>query len=195
MIILTLFYQVTQLIVPLVPSCPPSPAIMPPSDPTKLLLGVGDYGATAANGGVIKTMALGSCIALMILDRGTRCVGMDHIALPESSVSPDRARQLPGYFADTGIPALMEQMRRISGSFSKPSNLIVKIAGGANVADPNNTFNIGKRNVLAAKKILWQFGLGPMAEDVGGSHSRTVTLYRDTGRIILSCPGRPDWEL
>ena len=168
---------------------------MPPSDPTKLLLGVGDYGATASNGGVIKTMALGSCIALMILDRGTRCVGMDHIALPESSVSPDRAKQLPGYFADTGIPALIERMKRVGGSFSKPSNLIVKIAGGANVADPNNTFNIGKRNVLAAKKILWQFGMGPMAEDVGGNHSRTVTLYRDTGRIILTCPGRPDWEL
>lgn len=165
------------------------------SDPTKLLLGVGDYGATAAPGGVVKTMALGSCIALMILDRGTRCVGMDHIALPESSVSPERAKQLPGYFADTGIPALIERMKRVSGSLSKPSHLIVKIAGGANVADPNNTFNIGKRNVLAAKKILWQFGLGPMAEDVGGSHSRTVTLFRDTGRIVLSCPGRPDWEL
>ncbi|MGL6196829.1 MAG: chemotaxis protein CheD [Thermoguttaceae bacterium] len=163
--------------------------------PSRLMLGVGDFGATCSPGGVIRTMALGSCIAVMILDRGTRCVGMDHVALPESSVSPDRAKQLPGYFADTGIPALIETMKKVGGSLSKPSNLIVKIAGGANVADPNNTFNIGKRNVLAAKKILWQFGLGPMAEDVGGSHSRTVTLYRDTGRIVLSCPGRPDWEL
>lgn len=159
------------------------------------MLGVGDYGATVSAGGVIRTMALGSCIALMILDRGTRCVGMDHIALPDSSVSPDRAKQLPGYFADTGIPALIKMMGRVGGSFSKPSSLIVKMAGGANVADPNNTFNIGKRNVLAAKKILWQFGLGAVAEDVGGSHSRTVTLYRDSGRIVLSCPGRPDWEL
>ncbi len=161
----------------------------------KIMLGVGDYGATTSAGGVIRTMALGSCIGLMILDRGTRCVGMDHIALPDSSVSPDRAKQLPGYFADTGIPALIKLMGRVAGSFSKPSNLIVKMCGGANVADPNNTFNIGKRNVLAAKKILWQFGLGTVAEDVGGSHSRTVTLYRDSGRIVLSCPGRPDWEL
>ncbi|HBT78161.1 MAG TPA: chemotaxis protein CheD [Planctomycetaceae bacterium] len=159
------------------------------------MLGVGDYGATTSQGGVIRTMALGSCIGLMILDRGTRCVGMDHIALPDASVSPDRAKQLPGYFADTGIPALIALMTKLAGSFSKPSNLIIKMCGGANVADPNNTFNIGKRNVLAAKKILWQFGLGTVAEDVGGSHSRTVTLYRDSGRIVLSCPGRPDWEL
>lgn len=164
-------------------------------DSTKIMLGVGEYGATATAGGVIRTMALGSCIALIIMDRGTRCVGMDHIALPDSSVSPERAKTLPGYFADTGIPKLMDQMRIVGRSLSKPSNLIVKMCGGANVADPNNTFNIGKRNVLAAKKILWQYGLGPMAEDVGGSYSRTVTLHRDTGRIILSCPGRPDWEL
>lgn len=164
-------------------------------DPSKLMLGVGEYGAVVAPGGVIRTMALGSCIGLIIMDRGTRCVGMDHIALPDSSVSPERAKQLPGYFADTGIPALMEKMKQVGGGLSKPSNLIVKICGGANVADPNNTFNIGKRNVLAAKKILWQFGLGPIAEDVGGNFSRTVTLFRDTGRIVLSCPGRPDWEL
>ncbi|MDR3110538.1 MAG: chemotaxis protein CheD [Planctomycetaceae bacterium] len=162
---------------------------------SKIMLGVGDYGCTVAPGGVIRTMALGSCVAVMILDRGTRCVGMDHIALPESSVSPDRAAQLPGYFADTGIPALIKKMQQVSGSFSKPANLIVKMAGGANVADPNNTFNIGKRNALAVKKILWQFGLGAVAEDVGGSHSRTVTLFHDSGRIVLSCPGRPDWEL
>jgi chemotaxis protein CheD len=160
-----------------------------------MMLGVGEYGATAEPGGLIKTMALGSCIALMILDRNTRCVGMDHIALPESTVSPDRAKQRPGYFADTGVPALMEAMRKAAGSLSRPSGLIVKLAGGANVADPNNTFNIGKRNVLATKKILWQYGLGPVAEDVGGFHSRTVTLHRDSGRIVISCPGRPDWEI
>ena len=165
------------------------------SEPSRLMLGVGEYGAVSVPGGVIRTMALGSCIALMIMDRGTRCVAMDHIALPDSSVSPERAKQLPGYFADTGIPALMERMKRVAGSISKPGNLIVKICGGANVADPNNTFNIGKRNVLAAKKILWQYGLGPLAEDVGGNYSRTVTLFRDTGQIVISCPGRPDWNL
>jgi chemotaxis protein CheD len=169
--------------------------MMQPNTSARIMLGVGDYGATKEQGGVVRTMALGSCVAVMILDRGTRCVGMDHVALPESSVSPDRARQLPGYFADTGIPALIELMKRTGGSLSKPSNLIVKICGGANVADPNGTFNIGKRNALAVKKILWQFGLGAVAEDVGGSHSRTVTLYRDSGRIVLSCPGKPDWEL
>lgn len=159
------------------------------------MLGIGHHGATISEGGVIKTMALGSCIAVMILDRKTRCIAMDHVALPDSSVSPERGKQLPGYFADTGIPALLKEVQRVGKSTLRPSDLIIKLAGGANVADPNNTFNIGKRNALAIKKILWQHGMGPVAEDLGGFHSRTVTMYRDTGKIVLSCPGRSDWLL
>ena len=158
------------------------------------MLGIGGIGATVTPGEVIRTMALGSCVAVMILDRRTQCIAMDHIALPESSVSPERAKQLPGYFADTGIPALMKLIQQVAGGYSK-SDWIIKLAGGANVADPNNTFNIGKRNVLAVKKILWGHGLGPVAEDVGGFHSRTVTMIRDSGKIILSSPGRPDWGI
>lgn len=168
---------------------------MAANDPGKILLGIGELGATVVQGGAVRTLALGSCVAVIILDRGTRCVGMDHIALPDSSVAPDRARQLPGYFADTGLPLLFKQMERVAGSLSSPSNLIVKICGGANVADPSNTFNIGKRNALAVKKILWQSGLAPVAEDVGGSFSRTVTVMRDNGKVILTSPGRPDWEI
>lgn len=163
--------------------------------PEKLMIGVGDYGAICEPGGILKTMALGSCVAVVIMDRKTRCVAMDHVALPDSSIASDRAGREPGRFADTGIPALFDMMKTKAGSVSPASGLIVKLAGGANVADPNNTFNIGKRNVLAIKKVLWRYGLGPVAEDVGGSHSRTVTVYRDTGRMVLSCPGRPDWEI
>ena len=158
------------------------------------MLGIGDIGVSVTPGGVIRTMALGSCVAVLMLDRKTQCIGMGHIALPDSSVSPDRAKQLPGYFVDTGIPALIQLIEQTVGSISS-KDLIVKLTGGANIADPNNTFNIGKRNVLAIKKILWGLGLGAVAEDVGGFHSRTVTLIRDNGKVILSSPGRPDWEL
>ncbi len=163
--------------------------------PGKLMLGIGHIGATVAEDGIIKTMALGSCIAIMILDRRTRCIAMDHVALPDSTASPDRAKALPGYFADTGVPALLKEIQRVAGGISRPTELIVKLAGGANVADPSNTFNIGKRNALAIKKILWQHGMGPVAEDLGGFHSRTVTMHRDTGKIVLSCPGKTDWLL
>lgn len=160
------------------------------------ILGVGDLSATAKQGAILKTYALGSCIALMILDPVTRCVSMAHIALPESTISPSKAKILPGYFADTAVPALFEEMKKqTGGQLSKPTKLIVKMCGGANVSDGNNTFNIGKRNALAIKKALWKYGLGPRADDTGGNFSRTVTLYQENGIALVSSPGKKDWKL
>ena len=61
--------------------------------------------------------------------------------------------------------------------------------------DPNNTFSIGKRNILAIKKILWKFGMGAVAEDVGGGISRTVSVDVDGGRVTISSPARESWEI
>lgn len=159
-----------------------------------LVLGIGDYGASKTPGASVKTYALGSCVAVMILDPRTRTVGMIHIALPDSNINLQKVRERPGYFADTGIPRLLQEMTRVSGN-SNLRSMVVKLAGGASIMDPNDTFNIGKRNVLAAKKILWASGLGPLAEDVGGNYSRTVSVSVNTGEISISCPGRGQWKI
>lgn len=152
-------------------------------------LGIGEYGTVNKPGDVIKTHALGSCVAIIILDPTSRSVGMVHIALPESKVHPTRAQKLPGYFADTAVPALLKQMKEM-GSASNIRKLVVKLTGGANVMDKNNTFNIGKRNALAIKKALWQQKMGAVAEDVGGTISRTVTVNVDDGKVVVTSPGR-----
>jgi chemotaxis protein CheD len=140
-------------------------------------------------GDIIKTHALGSCVAIIILDPATRTIGMAHVALPDSKVHPARAEKLPGYFADTAVPALMKEMAAV-GAGANPQKMIVKLTGGANVMDKNNTFNIGKRNVLAIKKELWQHRMGARKEDVGGSLSRTVTVNMDDGKVVVNSPGR-----
>lgn len=61
--------------------------------------------------------------------------------------------------------------------------------------DPNKTFNIGKRNVLAIRNVLSRFGLDTIAEDVGGNISRSVSIEMNTGKVIVSSPGRGEWEL
>jgi len=152
-------------------------------------LGIGEYGAVNKPGDVIKTHALGSCVAIVILDPATRTIGMAHVALPESKVHPGRAKKLPGYFADTAVPALIEKMKE-AGAGANLQKMIVKLAGGANVMDKNNTFNIGKRNVLAIKKELWRHRMGARSEDVGGTISRTVTVKMDDGKVVITSPGR-----
>lgn len=161
---------------------------------SRILIGVGEFAAANQTGDFLKTMALGSCVATILLDPKTRTVGMCHVALPDSSISSDRARQRPGYFADTGIPGLLGAMAAL-GCNPRGKGFIVKLAGGAKVMDPNNTFNIGHRNVLAIKKVLWKHGMGAVAEDVEGSISRTVEVHVDSGRTIISSAGRPSWEL
>lgn len=156
-----------------------------------IVVGVGGCAVSRTPGGTIKTFALGSCVSVVMLDPKCAMAGMVHIALPESRLSPEKAVELPGYFADTGIPALINSM----GSMGRGKGMIVKLIGGAKIMDSSETFNIGKRNALAIKKILWENGMGAIAEDLGGHISRTVTVEVDTGDIIISTPGRETWKI
>ena len=157
-----------------------------------LFLGVGDYGVTNNPDEVLKTMALGSCVGFIVLEPRSRTVGMAHIALSDSKINVEQASKQPGRFADTAVPALLNLVYQHSKT---KSNYIIKLVGGAQVAKMNDTFNIGKRNILAIKKILWQMKLAPVAEDLGGQISRTVTVEVSTGKVILHSPGRPDWNV
>lgn len=137
---------------------------------------------------------MGSCVAVILLHAKSRTVGMVHVALPESKISAEKAKEKPGYFADTGIPALLKAMA-LKGCPANGKGMIVKLAGGAQIMDPNNTFNIGKRNILAVKKILWAYGMGPLAEDMGGHISRTVTVSADNGAVVISSAGKGEWSI
>ena len=157
------------------------------------MFGIGGLAATQQSGDVIKTMALGSCVSVIIIAPKVRAVGMAHVALPESSIDQKRAQELPGYFADTGVKTLMQELGKLG--VNGHGGLIVKLVGGANVMDPNNLFNIGKRNVLAVRKALWKLGLGPRAEDVGGSICRTVWVDATQGHVWIHSPGRGEWQI
>tara|TARA_B100001964_G_scaffold81435_1_gene91902 strand:+ start:13463 stop:13990 length:528 start_codon:yes stop_codon:yes gene_type:complete len=159
-----------------------------------VVIGVGDYAVCNIPGGTIKTFALGSCVSVIMQDLKCSMVGMVHVALPESAISLEKAAEHPGYFADTGIPALIDLMGRM-GSRKRGKGMVVKLAGGAQIMDSSNTFNIGKRNALAVKETLWANGIGSVAEDLGGQISRTVTVDVDSGNIIISTPGRESWKI
>ncbi|RMF68902.1 MAG: chemotaxis protein CheD [Calditrichaeota bacterium] len=158
-----------------------------------IYVGVGDFAASKEPNHLIKTLALGSCVAVVVLDVEHKAVGLLHVALPDSSINRKRSLERPGMFADSGIPALLEEMRKLG--YNGNGRVVVKLAGGASIMDPNNTFNIGKRNILAVKKCLWRHKLGALAEDVGGSISRSVSVNVRTGKVVISSPGRGEWEI
>lgn len=61
--------------------------------------------------------------------------------------------------------------------------------------DGEGVFQIGKRNYLAARKILWKAGVLIAAEAVGGEVARTVRLEVGTGRMWLREGGSTEREL
>jgi len=139
-------------------------------------------------------MALGSCVAIVLLDPATKSIGMVHIALPDSSINSEKRKVKPGYFADTAIPLLFERMRE-AGSYGNPRYMTIKIIGGANVLGASAIFDIGNRNIAAIKTIMASYGASIAAADIGGNNSRTVSVDVDTGSILIYCPGLGQWSV
>jgi chemotaxis protein CheD len=131
---------------------------------------------------VLTTYALGSCIGLAVHDRQAGVGGLLHFMLPDSSIDPQRARDNPFLFADTGIPLLIQKVRGTAGPGKR---LVAYAAGGAQMMDRENVFEIGKRNSLAMRKILWKAGVLLESEAVGGDQSRTMRFEIGTGRVWL----------
>ncbi len=152
-----------------------------------IYIGVGEIVVSKNPDNVLVT-SLGSCVAVIMLAPGICGAGLAHVALPSSSVNEEQSRVKPGYYADTGIPGLLAAMGKLHGG--KRGRLLVKLVGGANIMDPNNTFDIGKRNVLAIKKILWKNRLGVLVEDIGEDISRNVRVRVDTGQVIVKTLGK-----
>jgi len=157
-----------------------------------LVVGVGDCRVTNDPESVLVTYALGSCIAVMIHDPVALVGGLLHYMLPESTLDRTKAGQNPFMFADTGIPLLFLQAYKLG---AEKRRLVVAAAGGSQMLDQEGVFNIGKRNYLAMRKILWKAGVMVHAEDVGGLASRTVRLVIANGRVSLRGAGEREQDL
>jgi chemotaxis protein CheD len=147
-----------------------------------ITVGIGGIEVTADPGAVIVTHGLGSCIAVVAFDPRRRVGGMLHFQLPAASLSPDRARESPGTFGDSGIPLLFERLYALGAA---KQDIVVKAAGGGNFHGDAGTFDIGKRNITLMRKVFWKAQVLVAAEDVGGSRSRTVRLFLDTGQVTV----------
>ena len=141
--------------------------------------------SSAAENSDITTYALGSCIAIAIYDPVTKVGAMLHYMLPESSLNPEKAKGNPFMFADTGVP---QMFRGAYAAGAVRSRLQIKLAGGANVMDTSNFFNIGKRNYLAARKLLYRNNLLITSEFVGGVSGKTMRMRLSDGRVEIKLP-------
>ena len=121
---------------------------------------------------------VGSCVALTFYDIKTHTGGMVHIVLPGRRTS-QRENDRNAYYADTGVPFLIEEMRKAG---ARIENLVANVIGGASLnATGKNT--IGRRNVNAVVTALKKYGIPIQKKDTGGKSGRKVILDIATGNI------------
>jgi chemotaxis protein CheD len=155
------------------------------------IVGIADCKVSKSPGDVLITHALGSCIAVIIHDPVAKVAGLLHYMLPDSSLDPDKAIKRPYVFADSGIPLLFQTAYQLGGVKSR---MVVMVAGGAQMLDRNGTFDIGKRNYLAMRRIFQTAGVNVHKEAVGGTRSRTVWIEVDSGRVQLRLAGEDEQD-
>ena len=158
----------------------------------KKIVGIADMGVCQGTDVALITYSLGSCIGVAIYDPVAQVGGILHYMLPDSQIDPQKAQKNPFMFADTGIPLLFKETYRYGAIKNR---MIVKVAGGSQILDDSGFFNIGKRNYMALRKILWKNNVLIKAEDVGGQHSRTIRLDLTTGKVWLRYSGEGEKEL
>lgn len=126
---------------------------------------------------VLETL-LGSCVAIMLYDKGKKIGGMAHSVLPEAK---NEKVTDPGKYVNTAIPALITKLA-VNGA--RTNKLIAKLAGGANMFKTSkNSINVGEKNVETAKRLLKQYNIPLVGEDTGGNRSRIVRFYLKTGDV------------
>ena len=151
-----------------------------------LIVGIADCQVSADPDTILVTYALGSCVAVTIYDPAVRVGGMLHIMLPDSSIDGNQGSTRPYMFADTGLPLLFRRTYELG---AEKRRMVVRLAGGAQVMDEHGVFDIGRRNQVATRKILWKAGVLIQAEQMGGTTSRTVRLEVATGDMWLRGAG------
>ncbi len=158
------------------------------------IVSTGDFVFCDSGNSILRTFALGSCVACVIYDRETRHGGMVHVALPDSSVNKLKAKEHPGYFADTGVAQLWKNFKE-SEEERDPDRIDVYIAGGAEMSKKSSFFNIGASNVNAVKKAVEKCDLCITAQHTGNSLSRSLSINLETGILTLFNPIYGSWTL
>lgn len=133
------------------------------------------------------TYALGSCLGIAIYDPEACVGGLLHVMLPLSTIDPEKATRNPFMFVDTGVPKLFIECYKAG---AKKERLQVKVAGGASSkTEGEDLFQIGRRNFIILRKLLWRNGVLLSSYDVGGTLSRTMSLEIGTGRVTVKADG------
>ena len=142
-----------------------------------------------AEEGVLYTIGLGSCVAVILYDPGKKIGGLAHVMLP---VPTPRGHPSPGRFAPIAVPALIDEMVQLG---ARKRGMYARISGGAAMFKdvlPMEGLQLGERNITAVKEALAKASVPLRGEDTGGSHGRSVFFDAADGNVLIRAVRRDD---
>lgn len=134
---------------------------------------------------IVVSTVLGSCVSVCLFSEFAKGGGIIHYALPELL---NKSKDDPLRFGDYAIQKLVETT--CHHLELKPSQLKAKIVGGANnIASETTSRQIGFENVALAKKLLADYGIPIVGQDVGGIRGRKILFHIQSGRLQVAFVG------
>jgi chemotaxis protein CheD len=155
-----------------------------------VVVGMADLRLSSVATDRLVTYALGSCLGITVWDPVAHVGGMLHVMLPAAAIDAEKAARNPAMFVDSGVPLLFRRSYELG---ARKERLVVRVAGGAHsgATEDDDPFQIGKRNFLTLRKLLWKNNVLVHAHDVGGwQTSRTMRLDLATGEVTVRANGR-----
>ena len=131
-------------------------------------------------------LGLGSCVAVILYDPGTKTGGIVHVLLPRAPAKCDREEK----YADTGTRKLVREM---IGSGIKKERLVAKLVGGAQMFPSLNLAiaNIGRENSMGVRSVLREYSIRVIAEDLEGNRGRSAYFDSSTGQVTIKTAFAP----
>jgi len=127
---------------------------------------------------VLKSKAIGSCIAIAAYDTTKNIGALAHVMLPGRAPAGKKGSERTKYATDA-IEAMVRQMNDLG---SRSSDIEVVLVGGANVLNRKDD-TICKDNIKSTLKLLREKQMKVKARAIGGTNRRSVSLDVEHGSV------------
>lgn len=156
-----------------------------------MVVGIADMAVTSDQAVEMVTHSLGAGLAVSAYDPELHQGGMLRILMPHPPTGRS-ADDRPCTFADTGLPALLDELEKADISRDR---LEIKLVGAAQFLKSLGGFNTGQQNVEAIEEAIAANGLKVSARAVGGAASVNARFRLADGLVTVTAPGTESIQL
>jgi len=124
---------------------------------------------------ILRALALGSCVAVMVYDKTNKIGGIAHVMLPGKSLKKVQGEKVK--YAIDALDVLFDTVKKLGVDMK---NLEVNIIGGANVLGEGD---IPDKVIESVLVYLRKLNIEPKKKKIGGIQRRSIFFEIDSGKI------------